>query len=103
MGVEAAIAGVPSIRSGVYQHYRGGIYWVPGVVVIEEETGHYRVIYWSLKKRVWWARPFKQFTEFVQVEQTAIWRTLRFERIGGRGLWWVLRLRYALGGWEIPG
>lgn len=105
-------------RSGVYKHYRGGFYWVSGQVVHDAESDVARVLYWSLKKRVWWARRYDDFTcacvfppPVVPASDDPIWDeahipwrpTPRFEYVGGRLAWWKLRARYALGLLEIPG
>lgn len=107
MELEPAIARLPKIPSGVYQHYRGGLYWVSGVVSIDEESGKYRVQYWSLVKRVWWGREYVVFVEWADFSPPLIYNpdrrpTPRFVRLGGRLLWWWIRLRYALGLLTVP-
>ncbi len=52
---------MPRAVRGFYQHNHGGIYFVPGIVEIDERTGEPRVLYFSVGDRVWITRAFEEF------------------------------------------
>lgn len=58
----------PGIRPGIYRHYKGGLYFVPGLVAIDEATAEPTVLYYSLAMRVWIHREHASFTSTVTLE-----------------------------------
>ena len=65
---------LPSIQSGVYRHYKGGLYEVQGVVR-HSETLQPMVLYRALYgQRGLWVRPFDMFLETVQVADRTVSR-----------------------------
>ena len=75
-------------RPGLYLHWRGGLYLVPGVVVADEADGTPRVPYYSLRKLIWWSRRPEDFGFVGQLGPGVVGP--RFEHLGLR------RLRHAL-------
>lgn len=59
----------PKIRAGIYRHYKGGLYFVPGIVAIDEATGKASVPYYSLSMRVWIHRFHEEFTGTVLLQE----------------------------------
>ncbi len=57
-----------SVRIGdVYQHYKGGLYVIIAVCLLEATKEHL-IVYKSLINGVVWCRPKQEFTELVNVE-----------------------------------
>jgi hypothetical protein len=111
MKLDALIAAVPSIQSGVYRHWEGNLYWVPGIVSLDEESGRYRVLYRALASNVWWAREYADFVSRGKIVTAVIdnqrrdsfvvgeYSGRRFTRVGGFGLYVGLRVTDAWRGW----
>ena len=57
-----------SLKLGVYQHYKGGIYQVLGVGRHTEDETQELVIYQSVTTGDMWVRPIELFFEIVEVE-----------------------------------
>lgn len=101
------MADMPVIRPGLYRHYKGGLYAVPGVVLIDEKTGKPQVLYLSLSERVWIGRDYDEFASGVKLHLEpderdsaktgrSVWRLgteKRFERVTLRHLRSVAYLR----------
>ncbi|MBU1092298.1 DUF1653 domain-containing protein [Patescibacteria group bacterium] len=54
------------IQQGIYQHYKGGIYKVIGMVC-HSETLEELVYYQEIKSKTYWVRPLSMFLENVEV------------------------------------
>jgi hypothetical protein len=57
-----------SLKSGVYQHYKGGIYEVLAVGRHTEDETQELVIYKSVTTGDLWVRPLKIFCEIVKTQ-----------------------------------
>ena len=57
-----------SLKTGVYQHYKGGIYNVLGVGRYSEDETQELVIYQSVTTGDLWVRPLKIFCEIVKIQ-----------------------------------
>lgn len=57
-----------SVKPGIYQHYKGGIYNVFGVARHTEDEGQELVVYQSVETGDRWVRPLQQFLETIDSE-----------------------------------
>ncbi len=66
----------PSTPSGIYRHYKGGIYEVL-TVARHTESGEDLVIYRSVTNQKIWARPLSMWEERVSVDGESVPRFAR--------------------------
>lgn len=69
----------PTLRPGIYRHYKGNLYQVLGVAR-HSETEEFLVVYRPLYgERGLWVRPLAMFTQRITHEGSAVER-FRYER-----------------------
>ena len=64
---ESPIPRKPSLRRGMYRHYKGGLYHVDEVV-LHSETGEWMVLYQSFDSGAYYVRPYGLFVGMAQNE-----------------------------------
>ena len=65
---DADLAVLPTLRTGIYRHYKGGFYYVVGVVRHSEDVQPmvlYRALYGAGGL---WVRPFNMFVESLPID-----------------------------------
>lgn len=67
----------PTIETGLYRHFKGGIYEVIGLAR-HSETEDYFVLYRNSHGN-YWIRPYEMFIEFVIHENKQVQRFTRLE------------------------
>ena len=72
------MAGTRHVISGIYRHYKGGLYHVLGVAT-HTETSKPLVVYHDDSRKIW-ARPLKMFTNSVSVDGKKVPRFSLVER-----------------------
>lgn len=71
---------LPTIEAGLWRHWRGGLYLLPGTVIRNEATLEPHVLYYSMELKAWWSRPYADFVG----EVPDLPGVRRFEHVGGK-------------------
>lgn len=51
------------IKGKVYEHYKGGLYLLRGIAILESDASTNMAIYESMETGVVWTRPVDEFVE----------------------------------------
>lgn len=66
--------------SGLYRHFKGGLYFLKCVARLSEDDKQEVVVYQSIDTGKWWVRPKESWTE--QIERDG-YKGLRFSPVDG--------------------